>query len=221
MNMEEKSVLEIDRDLKFPHVFVLNASAGSGKTHNLSLRFIQFLLSPRIKNNLSQNTLNNMLAITFTNKASNEMKERILQQMKRIAIGDKDALSSAQSVISLSSEMLQTASHRLIGEMIRRYTDFQVRTIDSFLRSIIMASLRETNLQPGFDIAMDPVPYIEYAVDDLLSKNPDGPFHKKPLYDIPGHLSFRRRENKLLSPKGYCQDREQAQISGKQERKTY
>ncbi len=170
MNMEEKSVLEIDRDLKFPHVFVLNASAGSGKTHNLSLRFIQFLLSPRIKSNLSQNTLNNMLAITFTNKASNEMKERILQQMKRIAIGDKDALSSAQSVISLSSEMLQTASHRLIGEMIRRYTDFQVRTIDSFLRSIIMASLRETNLQPGFDIAMDPVPYIEYAVDDLLSK---------------------------------------------------
>ena len=179
MKREENSVLEIDRDLKFPHIFVLNASAGSGKTHNLSLRFIQFLLSPGIKNNLAQNTLNNMLAITFTNKASNEMKERILRQVKRIAIGDKDALSSAQQVISLSSEMLQTASYRLIDEMIRRYTDFHVRTIDSFLRSIIMASLRETNLQPGFDIAMDPVPYIEYAVDDLLSKIRTVPAVKK------------------------------------------
>jgi ATP-dependent exoDNAse (exonuclease V) beta subunit len=177
--MEDKSVLEIDRDLKFPHVFVLNASAGSGKTHSLSLRFIQFLLSNRIKNASSKNILNNMLAITFTNKAANEMKERILRQMKRIAIGDEGALSDAQSVISLDKETLQKSSHRLTDEIIRHYTDFQVRTIDSFLRSIVVASLRETNLQPDFDIAMDPAPYLEYAVDDLLSRIRTDPSAKR------------------------------------------
>jgi ATP-dependent exoDNAse (exonuclease V) beta subunit len=176
--MEDKPVVEVDHDLKFPHIFVLNASAGSGKTHSLSLRFVQFLLSNRIKNHLSQNTLNNMLAITFTNKAANEMKERILRQLKLIAISDvqddNQAVKREQVLrqlkpIDIDDKDLQKSSDKLVEEIIKHYTDFQVRTIDSFLRSIIAASLRETNLQPNFDIAMDAIPYIEYALDDLLS----------------------------------------------------
>ncbi len=168
--MEERPVLQLDADLQFPHVFVLSASAGSGKTHNLSLRFIQFLLSARIRSNRGRTTLDSLLAITFTNKAATEMKERILRQIKRLALGDQQALADACSVISLDRDALQAAAYGLVDFMIRRYTDFQVRTIDSFLRSIMVASLRETRLQPGFDIVMDPVPSIEYAVDDLLAR---------------------------------------------------
>ncbi len=168
--MEEKSVLQLDADLTFPHLFVLDASAGSGKTHNLALRFIQFLLSDRIRNDHARTTLDSLLAITFTNKAANEMKERILRQIKRLALGDRAALTDACSVISMDPDALQTAAYGLVDQMIRRYTDFQVRTIDSFLRSIMVASLRETRLQPDFEIVMDPVPFIEFAVDDLLAK---------------------------------------------------
>ncbi|MHB1663802.1 MAG: UvrD-helicase domain-containing protein, partial [bacterium] len=94
------NVLKTDKELEFPHIFQLSASAGSGKTRNLSLRYVQFLLSPDIKsNNIKTNNLNNIIAITFTNKAANEMKERILKLLKSIAIGDKHALEQVKQVI--------------------------------------------------------------------------------------------------------------------------
>ncbi|RLF78439.1 hypothetical protein DRN32_06695, partial [Thermococci archaeon] len=64
------SVLGKDTELKFPHVLIVEASAGSGKTHTLAKRFVQFLLSSKIPNS----ELSNILAITFTNNAAREMK---------------------------------------------------------------------------------------------------------------------------------------------------
>ena len=99
------NVLKTDKELEFPHIFQLSASAGSGKTHNLSLRYVQFLLSSDIKsNNIKTNNLNNIIAITFTNKAANEMKERILNLLKSIAIGDKQALEQVKHVVCFDED---------------------------------------------------------------------------------------------------------------------
>ncbi|NIA23213.1 MAG: UvrD-helicase domain-containing protein [Proteobacteria bacterium] len=57
------------RDLTFPHIYRVNASAGSGKTSALSDRFIELLLTREVKNN----SLPNIIALTFTNKAVMEM----------------------------------------------------------------------------------------------------------------------------------------------------
>src|SRR5512136_2571512 len=78
----DNSVLEKDTKLKFPHILVIDASAGSGKTHTLAQRFVQFLLSPKIKHN----DLANLLAITYTNNAAREMKQRIIKWLKILAL---------------------------------------------------------------------------------------------------------------------------------------
>ena len=75
-------VLEKDSSIQFPHFTILKASAGSGKTYSLTERFVQFLLSSKIP----KNHLRNILAITFSNNAAKEMKERILSWLKEIYI---------------------------------------------------------------------------------------------------------------------------------------
>ncbi|MHB1692906.1 MAG: UvrD-helicase domain-containing protein, partial [bacterium] len=200
------NVLKTDKELEFPHIFQLSASAGSGKTRNLSLRYVQFLLSPDIKsNNIKTNNLNNIIAITFTNKAANEMKERILKLLKSIAIGDKHALEQVKQVIyfdedsnnninnnlndgnsskkeisSLNNDgkipkltaniesAFEKKASGLVDNIIKNYSDFNVKTIDSFLTDIIKASLLETDIRPGFNIVMDSTAYIESALDKLL-----------------------------------------------------
>ncbi len=72
--------------LKFPHFHVLRASAGSGKTYALARRFVLFLLSGSVPSN----TLNNLLAITFSNNAAREMKERILALLKKLYLGESE-----------------------------------------------------------------------------------------------------------------------------------
>ena len=183
--MKDKSILRDDRELEFPHVFVLNASAGSGKTHNLSLRFVQFLLSNSIKNNF----LENILAITFTNKAANEMKERILRLLKMVALSkdskNRDylkALNDVSPLVHADHGTLSNNAYQYVDRIIKNYTDFQIKTIDSFLRTIISAHLMETGIMPGFEISMDSRPYVEYALNELLEQI-DVPHGTRKLFD--------------------------------------
>ncbi|MBF0317752.1 MAG: UvrD-helicase domain-containing protein, partial [Nitrospirae bacterium] len=67
---------------EFPHSIVLKASAGSGKTRALTKRFVRFLLSADIRNN----SLKNIIAITFSNNASREMRQRIVLWLKELSI---------------------------------------------------------------------------------------------------------------------------------------
>ena len=85
-----ESILAKDTEMKFPHFAVLKASAGSGKTHNLTMRFVQFLLSEKVP----RSSLRNILAVTFSNNAAKEMKERILSCLKKLHLGDRKGWKS-------------------------------------------------------------------------------------------------------------------------------
>src|SRR5208337_3967711 len=78
-----KNMSQDDALFKFPHFHVLRASAGSGKTSALARRFVLFLLSGSVP----RNKLNNLMAITFSNNAAKEMKERILAFLKELYLG--------------------------------------------------------------------------------------------------------------------------------------
>ena len=77
MDGKINETLEKDTELRFPHIYSVEASAGSGKTYTLTLRVLQFLLSSR---NIKNNSLINILGITFTNNSAKEMKTQELKK---------------------------------------------------------------------------------------------------------------------------------------------
>lgn len=82
--MQESQIDAKPSLFKFPHIYIVEASAGSGKTYCLAKRYVQLLINPHLKQ--KEIPLNTILAITFTNKAAIEMKERILEFFKKIAL---------------------------------------------------------------------------------------------------------------------------------------
>jgi len=157
-------ILEKDIDIRFPHVTVLKASAGSGKTYSLTERFVQFLLS----GNIPQNHLRNILAITFSNNAAKEMKERILSWFKDIYFKDPEKIKELSEIVSLKKEHLAEKAGAAIDEILKNYTEFQVKTIDSFMTSIYKASAINLGYSPDFDIVMAPENIMAYAFNRFL-----------------------------------------------------
>ena len=158
------SILEKDVDIRFPQITILKASAGSGKTYSLTERFVQFLLSSKIP----QNHLRNILAITFSNNAAKEMKERILSWLKDIYFGDSNKIEDLSEIVSLKKEHLPAKAGATIDEILRNYTEFQVKTIDSFMTSIYKASAIDLGYSPDFEIIMAPEKMMAYAFNRFL-----------------------------------------------------
>ena len=153
------SVLEKDTEIRFPQVVLLKASAGSGKTHALTERFVQFLLSDKIP----KNHLKNILAITFSNNAAREMKERILSWLKDIYFGDPTKIEEISEILSLKKEDLPAKAGITIDDILKNYTELQVKTIDSFMTSIYKASAIDLGYSPDFEIVMAPETNMSYA----------------------------------------------------------
>ena len=163
-------ILEKDVDIRFPNFTVLKASAGSGKTYTLTERFVQFVLS----NKIPQNNLKNILAITFSNNASKEMKERILLWLKLFYFRDPETLAEFSQIVTLDNESMIKRSGQIIDEILFHYTDFQIRTIDSFMTTIFKASAIDLGFSPEFEILMDSSSLMEYAFNLFLRDVKDG-----------------------------------------------
>ncbi len=152
-------MVQTKMEQRFPEFILLKASAGSGKTHALSLRFVEFLLS----NQIPHNNLRNILAITFTNNASQEMKTRILSWLKDIYFKDTDKIKQIQERIHLPEDELSARALSILETILANYSDFQVTTIDSFMAGIFKASCLDLGYPPDFNIVIDHQPLIEYA----------------------------------------------------------
>ncbi len=144
--------LDKDSELKFPEVLLIDASAGSGKTHTLTKRLIQFLLSDRLKDKHSD--LSNMLAVTFTNNAAREMKQRLIELLKKLALNlksDKE-MKDIYALFSLKPEAVRTRAKDFIPTLINRYADLHVQTIDSFMNRILRSSADELGMPPENEV---------------------------------------------------------------------
>ncbi len=159
-------MVENDAPLPFPHFTVLKASAGSGKTHALAQRFVRFLLSEHVPNN----RLNNLLAITFSNNAAKEMKERIVDFLKKICLGDRETVSEFAASLSLPADELRGRAEETLEEILSNYSDFQVKTIDSFMTTVFKASALDFGYNPDFDILLANDSLTAYAFDLFLRK---------------------------------------------------
>jgi ATP-dependent helicase/nuclease subunit A len=161
-------VLKKDTALKFPHLLVIDASAGSGKTHTLAQRYVQFLLSDVIARN--NNDLVNILAITFTNNTAREMKQRIIDWLKKLAF-DVDCAERKQTrdLVSLDPGILVKRAGQALEKIIDRYSDFHVQTIDSFMSRILRSSADDLGIPPDHEITDSYTMLVDETVNELLS----------------------------------------------------
>lgn len=158
-------VLPSDVTLRFPHIMRVNASAGSGKTYLLAMRFLQFLLSSHIPNN----RIANSLAITFTNDAASEMKRRVLYFLKELAIvPSSERLAELFHLVSCKPEDLSMRAGELVDELFANYDFWQIRTIDSFLHQLVYAAGYDLGISPEYEICSNQQEFFQRALDRLL-----------------------------------------------------
>lgn len=149
-----------------PQLLVYKASAGSGKTFTLAVEYIKLLIRhPR--------AYRNILAVTFTNKATAEMKERILSQLYGIWTGDPDSeayLNKIRETMRLSETEIREAAGTALHYMIHDYSRFRVETIDSFFQSVMRNLARELELGANLNIELNNLEVLSDAVDSLIAK---------------------------------------------------
>ncbi len=148
-------------------IFVVEASAGSGKTYSLAKRYLKILF------NGQNNSLKEILAITFTNKASIEMKSRILNLLKKLSFDSFDNLSEKNELLEYlftDATSAKQKAYLLLENIIKNYTFFQVRTIDSFVNSLVYSCAFKLNLSTNFKIEDAYSDYLLYSLDDLIEK---------------------------------------------------
>lgn len=129
----------------------LVASAGTGKTFNLSLRYINLLLSGA--------QMEQILCLTFTVKATAEMQERIIQVLNALADGNRADFKGEREILrqhnNLTDEELEEKARPVRDYVLKNFSQMRIRTIDSFINRIISQFPFEANVRPGFSIIQD------------------------------------------------------------------
>ena len=121
---------------------VYKASAGSGKTFTLAVEYIKHLIR-------NPYAYRHILAVTFTNKATTEMKERILGQLHGIQIGDTASLPYLNKLVEelkMPEEEIRSKAEKALNLMIHDYSHFRVETIDSFFQSVMRNLVSRTSI---------------------------------------------------------------------------
>ncbi len=160
-----------NKPLEFPQVLLVEASAGSGKTYTLAKRYIQLLIGRYCIS--SQIPLNQILAITFTNKAAIEMKERILEFLKKTALDQFRDLSEKHDILDalgLDEDAARKKAHLAMDFLVRNYNFFQVQTIDSFINAILCGCAFKLELSANFKTEDDYRRYLAYSLDKLIDR---------------------------------------------------
>lgn len=143
---------------------VYKASAGSGKTFTLTIEYIKLLI-------LNPQAFHSILAVTFTNKATEEMKLRILSQLYGIWKNLDDSQSYIQTIcidLNVSADFVSKRAGVAITLLLHNYNKFHVETIDSFFQSILRNLSRELDLTTNLRIELNDTQIEEKAVDELI-----------------------------------------------------
>lgn len=149
-----------------PQLTVYKASAGSGKTFRLAVEYIKLLM-------LNPQQYKTILAVTFTNKATEEMKQRILSQLYGIAHGLDDSESYLEQIIDdlhITRQAAAEQASKALTLMVHDYSQFRVMTIDTFFQSILRNLARELELTANLRIGLNDNQVEEQAVDQMIEE---------------------------------------------------
>lgn len=161
---------------------IIKASAGSGKTYTLALEYITLLLGEkddsgnyRLAEDDFRDYHRHILAVTFTNKATEEMKERIIKELAVLAgrwgDGESQYMPTLCKRFGVDDEVkIRHAADRALGELLFDFTNFNVSTIDSFFQIILRTFAGEIDVPHDYSVELNEKYAMQVGVRDFLSR---------------------------------------------------
>lgn len=149
---------------------VYKASAGSGKTYTLSIEYIKLLI-------IQPQCYRKILAVTFTNKATEEMKVRILSQLYgiwKLLPDSRNYIDRITKDLDISESIASKQAGIALHNIIHDYSYFRIETIDSFFQGVLNNLARELDLTANLRVELNDYQIEQYAVDKLIEE-----LHKK------------------------------------------
>ena len=147
------------------HFTVYKASAGSGKTFRLAVQYITMLIR-------EPESYRHILAVTFTNKATAEMKQRILSQLYGIGHnlpGSANYYNEVKKAVTYNEQTIRHNALLALDMILQDYGRFRVETIDSFFQTVLRSLARELHIGANLTLELDTDLVIDEAVDSFLA----------------------------------------------------
>lgn len=150
---------------------VYRSSAGSGKTYTLVKEYLKIALESQ-----QVTRYRNILAITFTNKAANEMKERVVLALQEISDSPHPKgtsgflLEDLINELNLDREVIRERAYNVLKSALHHYSDLSISTIDSFVHRVVRAFAIDLKLPLNFEVELDSDQLITKTIDQLIEK---------------------------------------------------
>jgi len=143
---------------------IYRASAGSGKTYRLTQDYIHLLFDPK-----KERAHRRILAVTFTNKATDEMKTRILKELHALSQGDKsDYREGLMTKFHMDEDAVNVRAKHILTTILHDYSSFSISTIDRFFQQVIRSFARDIGVHGGYNLELDNTATLEQSVDNLF-----------------------------------------------------
>ena len=143
---------------------IYRASAGSGKTYRLTQDYIHLLFDPK-----KERAHRRILAVTFTNKATDEMKSRILKELHALSQGERsDYRAGLMAEFRMDAQMVNERAKHILTTILHDYSSFSISTIDRFFQQVIRSFARDIGVHGGYNLELDNSSTLEQSVDNLF-----------------------------------------------------
>ena len=143
-------------------LLLIKAAAGSGKTYRLTGEYLRLLFS-------DESRYKHILAVTFTNKATDEMKARIVTELYTLSNKGKSGyLSGLMAEFGMTESQVRNKSTRILENILHDYSSFSISTIDKFFQQTMRAFTREMGLSGGYKLEFDDRSVLSEIIDLMI-----------------------------------------------------
>lgn len=143
---------------------ILNASAGSGKTYQLAYKYVRDTVE-------NPERYRHILAVTFTNKATEEMKQRILKEIHALASGAESGyLDALCRELRTDERTVRRRAKEVRAKILHDYSRFTVLTIDTFFQRILRAFIKELGIDLDYNVEIETASVLARSADTLVER---------------------------------------------------
>lgn len=157
---------------------LLRASAGAGKTHRLVQIYLQHILA-------SPTHIPDIVVLSFTNKATQELKERILAQLHDLATSKETAMASElKENLDCDTQTLAERAQEALNYLLSHYDQFAVHTIDTFFQNLLRTFSYELGIPSTYQLLLEQDQLLDHCIAQLLQQLPETPTFQEALTEL-------------------------------------